>query len=198
MLPEHVLLEIGAEIKTFTKGDFIFYKGNTAKNFYQIITGEIKMNNFSENGKEFVQGIFTDGNSFGEPPLFTDGVYPANAEVVQEAKVFVLSKNNFLNVMKTSEHALRILKIFANRLYYKSLIAVELSNESSEHRVLSLLDYFKKNNPKPIKSNKRCKIEYTRQDIANLTGLRVETVIRTIKTLEEKGEINIIKRKVYR
>jgi len=41
-------------------------------------------------------------------------------------------------------------------------------------------------------------VEITRQQIADLTGLRVETVIRSIKSLERKGELSIVKRKVYR
>ena len=42
------------------------------------------------------------------------------------------------------------------------------------------------------------KIDLTRQQMGDLTGLRVETVIRTIKTLEKKGELKIVNRKVYR
>jgi hypothetical protein len=34
--------------------------------------------------------------------------------------------------------------------------------------------------------------------MADLTGLRVETVIRAIKSLEKKKELKIIKRKVFR
>lgn len=41
------------------------------------------------------------------------------------------------------------------------------------------------------------KIDFTRQQMADLTGLRVETVIRAIKALEKKGTIKIINRKVY-
>ena len=41
-------------------------------------------------------------------------------------------------------------------------------------------------------------VEITRQQIADLTGLRVETVIRAIKSLEKKGEVTIKDRKVYR
>ena len=36
------------------------------------------------------------------------------------------------------------------------------------------------------------------RQLADLTGLRVETVIRATKSLEKKGELQIKKRKVYR
>lgn len=41
------------------------------------------------------------------------------------------------------------------------------------------------------------KLLLTRQQLANMTGLRVETVIRTIKDLEEKKIVSIQKGKVY-
>ena len=40
-------------------------------------------------------------------------------------------------------------------------------------------------------------IKLTRQQIADMTGLRVETVIRVMRQLHEKGVIQIQKGKVY-
>lgn len=37
----------------------------------------------------------------------------------------------------------------------------------------------------------------TRQQLANMTGLRVETIIRTMKLMEKNDELNIIKGKVF-
>ncbi|MCD8453263.1 Crp/Fnr family transcriptional regulator [Tenacibaculum finnmarkense genomovar ulcerans] len=197
MLPKKLLLEQGATIKSYKKGEFIFNKGNTAKHYYQIISGEIKMNNFNDDGKEFTQGVFKKGESFGEPPLFTNRVYPANAEVLKNVEILILPKENFIKLMNIPNIGMEMLTIFSKRLYYKSLIAVEISSETPEHRVLSLFDYLKKYNFKKETSNENFKIDFTRQEIANLTGLRVETVIRSIKNLENKEKIIIINRKVY-
>ena len=37
----------------------------------------------------------------------------------------------------------------------------------------------------------------TRQQLANMTGLRVETIIRTMKQMEKEGKLNIIRGKVF-
>ena len=42
------------------------------------------------------------------------------------------------------------------------------------------------------------KVTHTKQQIADTLGLRVETVIRVIKNLEKKNELQIIKRKIFR
>ncbi|HBK71936.1 MAG TPA: Crp/Fnr family transcriptional regulator [Flavobacteriaceae bacterium] len=197
MIPKEVLLEYGATERTYKKGDFIFQKGNKATKYYQIISGEIKMNNYNDDGKEFIQGIFKEGKSFGEPPLFIDRIYPSNAQVIKEAIILELPIESFDKLILNPEICLEIVKTFSKRLYYKSLVATEMSYEDPEHRILSVLDYFKTYTNKK-KSNKLYKIDFTRQELASLTGLRVETVIRAIKSLENKGSIKIIDRKVYR
>jgi CRP-like cAMP-binding protein len=40
------------------------------------------------------------------------------------------------------------------------------------------------------------RLPYTRQDMANYLGIRVETVIRTIKELEAEGKIKLEKGKI--
>ena len=49
-----------------------------------------------------------------------------------------------------------------------------------------------------IKDKNGYLVDFTRQQIGDLTGLRVETVIRAIKSLEKKRMLKIINRKVYR
>lgn len=72
------------------------------------------MNNFNLDGKEFVQGIFTAGQSFGEPPLFADVKYPANAEVISDCEVINLHKEKFLELLTSNaEVHLKVTKTFA-------------------------------------------------------------------------------------
>lgn len=198
MITHDILLAKGAKVKIFQKGDFIFKKGNKARFYFQIISGEVKMNNFSETGGEFIQGIFKAGESFGEPPLLINNPYPANAEVTKETKIIQLPRATFIELMKDENISLDFLKTFAQRLYYKSVISTGMSIEKAELRILNLLDYLKKYEIENIPENQSYRFELTRQEIANLTGLRVETVIRTIKKLENKKKIKIINRKLYR
>ncbi len=198
MISEKLLLDFGGESLEFAKGDRIFSEGQQAVCYYQIESGEVKMNNFNEDGKEFIQGIFFPGQSFGEPPLFADVKYPAHAEALSDARVFRLSKSNFLELLKSNpEQHMEITKALAARLYYKSIMAAELSSQDPEHRILRILDYLKKY-VHQLKEPFSFEVDITRQQIADLTGLRVETVIRATKSLEKKGELKIKNRKLYR
>ncbi len=198
MLLEQILYDFGANKLFFSKGDQIFKEGQRALCYFQIVTGEVKMNNFNEDGKEFIQGIFLSGQSFGEPPLFADVKYPANAEVLTSTEVLRLDKELFIKLLEHHpEEHLKITKALAGRLYYKAIMASEISSQEPEHRILRILDYLKKHVHK-LQEPFSFEVDLTRQQIADLTGLRVETVIRTSKNLEQKGEIKIKNRKIYR
>ncbi|MFA4867699.1 MAG: Crp/Fnr family transcriptional regulator [Pedobacter sp.] len=198
MIDEKLLIQFGARLATFNKGEILFSQGDTPRYYFQILNGEVKMNNFNDEGKEFVQGFFTTGESFGEPPLFLKDTYPANAEAIVNSQIYLLSRDKFMDLLMANPQIhLCMTTNLARRLYYKSIMASEISSQEPEHRVLKLIDYFRtKINKTPI--NTKYKVEITRQQIADLTGLRVETVIRAIKALEKKGELTIINRKVYR
>lgn len=198
MIDENLLLDHGAKKVSYSKGDQLFREGDSAVNFYQIASGEIKMNNYNEDGKEFIQGIFGMGQSFGEPPLLANVKYPANAEAISDAEVYQLPKEHFLELLSSNPKVhLKITQTLAKRLFYKAIMVSEISSQEPEHRILRILDYLKKYVHKK-EGQFSFKVDLTRQQLADLTGLRVETVIRATKSLEKKGELQIKKRKVYR
>ncbi|MBF4493921.1 Crp/Fnr family transcriptional regulator [Flavobacterium sp. MR2016-29] len=198
MIAPELLEKYGALKKSFAKTPIVFEEGNLPAYYYQIISGEVKMSNYNDDGREFIQGIFYKQQSFGEPPLFLNQKYPANAIAVEDSEILLLPKNNFMKLLEENVIiSIKIIENLAQRLYYKSVMAAEMSTHEPEHRVLKLIDHgiayfnFKKDPNGYL-------INFTRQQIGDLTGLRVETVIRTIKALEKKGELKIINRKVYR
>lgn len=198
MISENLLFDFGAKIISYPKGNQLFREGETALNFYQVVTGEVKMNNFNLDGKEFIQGIFAKGQSFGEPPLFADVKYPANAEAISDSEVIQLHKARFFELLAAHPNIhLKMTETLAKRLFYKAIMVSEISSQEPEHRILRILDYLKKHVHK-IEGKFEFKVDLTRQQIADLTGLRVETVIRATKSLEKKGELKIKNRKVYR
>lgn len=196
MIPTEILLANGAELFSLEKNEFLFEQGNSAKYYYQIESGSVKMNNYNDDGKEFIQGIFYKNQSFGEPPLFEDCEYPANAVALEKSSLIKISKNQFFQLLeKHPKFTINITKAIAKRLRYKAIMAVEISSEEASHKILRLLDYIKDS---VIQKSELSEISLTRQQIGDLTGLRVETVIRTLKQLEKNGKVKILNKKIWR
>jgi CRP/FNR family cyclic AMP-dependent transcriptional regulator len=191
-----LLLAWGATFHNLEKGQVLFCEDDPAHFYYQVVEGRIKMCNCNEEGKEFIQGMFETGESFGEPPLFDGGIYPASAEADEASVVIRLRKENFLQLLKENfDIHFGFTQTLARRLRFKSLISKEISSYGPMHRVSTLLQEYKKS--RGIADNELLKIELTRQQIADMTGLRVETVIRSIRELERNGHLKIERGKVY-
>lgn len=198
MVATDLLLAFGAQHKEFKKGEVLFSEGESARYYFQVADGEIKTNNFNDEGKEFIQGIFTRDDSFGEPTLLNGKTYPAGAEAITDAHVYVLPKAAFFDMLyKHPETAIALCTRLADRLYYKAIIASEIAAHEPEHRLLKLIDFLKTEVGK-CQGGEKYEVRLTRQQLADLTGLRVETVIRTVKELEKKGQLLIQNRKIFR
>jgi CRP-like cAMP-binding protein len=190
-----LLLSKGAVLKSYRRGEYIFHEGEEARYYYQIEEGQVKMFNLNEEGREYTQGIAGAGESFGLPPLFIDEKFPASAMACQNTTVYRLPKDAFLNLL--TEHPdiqSHFLKVLAKKAHSKAVTAREIINNTPCHRILALLNDYKKRHRN---ASQKLHIPFTRQEIANLSGLRVETVIRTLSVLKEKKMVDIIERKLY-
>ncbi|MCX7550334.1 Crp/Fnr family transcriptional regulator [Xanthomarina sp. F2636L] len=194
MIPSNILETYNPILKTFSKGEIVFNETEIPKYYYQLKSGKIKMFNLTEDGKEFTQGFFDKNTSFGEPPLFGSFAYPASAMCLTDCEVYILKKNVFLNLLKAQPDIhLKFTKLLCNRMLYKAKIMKELSIHPPEHRILTLLHHLKDS----AKTEDLFEVKLTRKQISDLTGLRVETVIRTIKHLEKTKKLILKQRKVF-
>lgn len=186
-----LLISYGAFCKEFNKSEIILYEGEEAHFYHQVVYGSVKMYNTNDEGKEFTQGYFSDGQSFGEPPLFIDEKYPAFAAAFQKATVVKLSKEQFFKILEDfPQIQQQFLKLLARRIHNKATTSKDIINQKPEFRIQAFLDFCKKSNEKEL-------IDFTRQEIANSTGLRVETVIRTLSKMNKKQIVEIINHKIY-
>lgn len=195
-IDEKILLSFGAEIKHYKANDYIFQEGEKPGSYYQIVTGMIKENNYNELGNEFIQNILGEDQSFGDSFLFLNKSYNINAIALSECKILKLSKTDFYKMLEVKpELSIDTNKCLSQRLYFKTAMIQNLASPLPEKRILGLLDYLKSFHKDDHKYSFLVKL--TRQQIADLVGLRVETVIRTAKKLEKNNLLKIDQRKIY-
>jgi CRP/FNR family transcriptional regulator, cyclic AMP receptor protein len=196
MIDIDTLLTWGAVYKKLEPEEFIFREGSECQFFYQLVSGSVRWSNINDDGREFIQYIVEPGECFGELPLFDGLPYAASAIADKESVVIRLHKASFSKIIKENpEMYSRFLSLLSERLRFKFLLLRELSCFGPEHRISTLFSYFKKSNRNINKRHN--KLELTRQQIADMTGLRVETVIRSIRHMNDAGELTIERGKVY-
>ena len=192
----NTLLARGATYKKVVAGEIIFKEGSICSFYYQLVSGSVRWVNINEEGKEILQVMVEAGECFGELPLFDDGVYAATSITNEDSVIIRLNKITFHQLIKDNPPIhFNFSRLLIERLRFKFLIVKELANHNPEHSISSLFSYFKASHKNICLESNRIKL--TRQQIADMTGLRVETVIRTIRNMHKKGELLVDKGKVY-
>lgn len=196
MINTDLLLAWGAAYKKVDAGEVIFREGSEANFYHQLEEGLIKWINVYENGTEFIHNIITAGESFGELPLFDDQPYAASAVAESDCVILRLHKSTFLQLLQENPVILfSFTRLMAQRLRYKFFISKEVASHKPEQTISSLLGHFKKSH---IHFCEDCnQLQLTRQQLASMTGMRVETVIRTMRAMHEQGKLKIEKGRVY-
>ncbi|WP_291897901.1 Crp/Fnr family transcriptional regulator [Chryseobacterium sp.] len=194
-IDEKTLYEFGGENIIYRSKEFIFREGEHSQYYFQIISGKVKLNTFNENGKEFILNILGKNQSFGDPLLFIEKLYPTNAVSLQPTEIIRMPKNNFMEMLKSNpDISLEMNMCLSQRLYYNSLMVRNMASSDPAQRLKGLLDYLKSYHDGDCQ---HCfPIELTRQQIADLTGLRVETVIRTVKKMVTNEVIKLDGRRI--
>jgi len=196
MIDIDTLLAWGATYRKVKAGEIIFKEGSCLSFYYQLVSGKLRWVNINEEGKEFIQFMIDPGECFGELPLFDGMPYAATAIAEEDAVVIRLHQSTFYQLLKDNfEIHFAFSKLLTQMLRFKFLVLKEMACHDPEQRISALLNYFRETH-KNICS--KCnQLQLTRQQIADMTGLRVETVIRVIRHLQEKGELVINKGKIF-
>ncbi|CAM2841533.1 Crp/Fnr family transcriptional regulator [Chryseobacterium flavum] len=196
IIDENLLLENGAAYEDYTAKETIYHIGDTPHYYFQIIRGTVELNNYHEDGKEFTLNILSEGQSIGESLLFGDKTYPMNAVAKTDCRLLKLSKSNFLQLLRDNQETVfDLFRHLSDRLFYKYVMLFNNSAVDPASKIRSLMDYYKESSP--VTKQFGYHIPLTRQQIANLTGLRVETVIRAVKKMEQENMVQIRERQIY-
>ena len=196
MIDSDLLIAYGAAYKNVVANETIFEEGAECHFYYQLEGGSIKWVNIDDTGTEFIHIMVVPGECVGEMSLFDKQPYAASAIAETKSIILRLHAPSFQKLISENPEILLLFtKLMAQRLRYKFLMSKEIAFHKPEQTISSLLNHFKKSNLHFC--NDCSRLNLTRQQIADMTGMRVETVIRTIRSMHIRGKLKIEKGRVY-
>ncbi|MBU6430266.1 MAG: Crp/Fnr family transcriptional regulator, partial [Cyanobacteria bacterium REEB65] len=162
--------------RTVPKGSIVFYEEDPGTSCYMLCEGRIKIVVNSQDGREHILGILKPGDLFGEMSLLDGQPRSATAIAVEEAKVLVLQRDEFTNLVKANPSiALKLLVVLTRRLRQTDRHVESLAFLSAPGRVARLLLDLGKELGQSTPAGVSFETSMTRQEMANLTGTSRET-----------------------
>ncbi len=201
-LSEQALAELQQRMRriTYGPGDLIFQEGGPSAGFYIVIDGLVQYGKHSgRRGRRRILKILGPGDCFGEEMLFQPEVCacPGYARALTQAEIAFIERRAFVEFLnryptvfqRLCEHLTRQLRIFECKL-------VELAYEPVEQNLLRLLVILMERFGVREREGIALEIPLTRQELAELLGVHLDTVIHELSKLREQGVIALSDHKI--
>ncbi|WP_294248345.1 Crp/Fnr family transcriptional regulator [uncultured Chryseobacterium sp.] len=194
-ISEKLLRSAGAVEQHYRSGNYIFRQDSFPQFYFYILEGDVKLTNYAEDGKEFIQDIIHGKAGIGEAMLILGKVYPVHAIALSDCTFLKLARNQFFQLLQDNPSAFKeIYTALAQSTFEKQTLMHTITSKSAEDRLIEIMDLMKEAQAKKDKFS--LEITYTRQQLASLTGLSLETTIRIIKKMEKENTIKLEGRKI--
>ncbi len=178
------------KLKSYAKKKNIFQEGSLTDSLYFISKGRVKTFKTTEDGKEFITGIFQEGDFFGFMPLLSEKEsYSETAVAMEDSELCLIPRDDFFKFLYSNRNvAGKFIKMLSNNLLEREEQLLQISYFSVRQRVAEVLLRLSESSDK---QENPAEITLTREELAGLIGTVKETVIRTLADFKEEGLIAI-------
>lgn len=178
--------------KSYKKGELLIFEGETMNSLFIINKGQTKAFRNTQDGREQILHLFSEGDFFGERNLLRDQVSTYSVEALEETHICLIHKHDFqLLVREHPDIALKVMEELCRRLDRLENTVETMGTRTVEARVSSVLLEFADKYGKPHPRGTMIELPLSREGIANYIGLTRETVSRKMSLLQDEGIIEM-------
>jgi len=172
------------KIRQVKKKQILYYDGDQPTGIYLVLEGCIKTTKLSDDGREFMTGLYKADNYLGVNALLLNEVYKESAVAVEDATVCLLPKDTVLSLLaRYPSISQQFLRLLSTDISEKEDQMLELAYNSVRKRLAQTLLRLNK------KSDDFLLLKISREELAGMAGMAMETVSRTLTDFIEEGLI---------
>lgn len=172
--------------KTYEKGEMIYMAGDSKRKLYVIHRGKVKINRFTESGKEQVIRILGPGEFMGELSLFSTNELKDNGEALEKTTMCIIDGDSLKGLMvKYPTIGFKIMEELSQRLEKTETLIENISLYSVEKRLAQVLLNMSNSKGEVV-------LKMSKRDLASHIGMSQETLSRKLSAFQELGIIKLI------
>lgn len=178
-------------LKKYKNKENVFTEGSAAHHLYFLDSGNVKTYRTTENGKEFVTGMYGPGDFIGQLSLLNStGSYIETASALEDASICTIPKADFVQLLYSNkEVSNKFINMISNNAIGLQDQLVDMAFATVRQRTAKvLLELDKKG---MMKDDKHTGISIPRDDFAGLIGTATETAIRMLTEFKNEGLIAV-------
>ncbi len=170
---------------SYSRNTEIFGENEPADYLYKVVSGTVRTYKILNDGRRQIGGFYLPGDIFGLEFAEEHGL---SAEAITDAKVLVIKSSALAALAGCDAAVARELFALTGRELRRVQDRIVLLVKSAQERVASFLLEMAKRAP----AGNTIELPMSRQDIADYLGLTIETVSRTLTSLETAAAIEVL------
>jgi CRP-like cAMP-binding protein len=195
-LQERKELELNKSDLFIKRKQSIFVQGNVPQYIYLIRKGKVKVFLMGENGKEQIVRVAKEGDTLGYRSILTNEKYFASALAMEDCELCAISKDYFLEqIEKNPELAKNTLELLSKQLRESENRMFSLSYKSVRERIAEGVLMLAKAYGYE-EDNQTIAVQLFRKDVADFSGVTVETAIRNLNDLRRENIVEINQKRI--
>ena len=170
------------------RGQRIFDEGTDCTQLFYIEAGAVKVSRVLESGRELIVDVLYAGESVGEVALIEGSVFPATATAQEDSVLLTLPRGDYLGLLhEQPDVALGVIRDLTFRLRALHQRLMDIGDGGVEKRLAQVLLTFARRIGQEEEGGLLIPIHLTRQELADMVGARIETVIRVMSRWQKEG-----------
>jgi CRP-like cAMP-binding protein len=172
----------------YKKDNMILIEEEIGSTMFIILEGRVKISRISEEGREVILSILSEGDFFGEMSILDGQNRSANVVTLDDSKIMIVRREDFLQMLHDyPQIAINLLKELAHRLRRSDSQIKSLSLQNATGKVASTLLRIADDSGKIHMGQVEIPRLPPQQDLANMAGTSRETISRVLKALAKEG-----------
>jgi CRP-like cAMP-binding protein len=189
---ERAALERIGRRREFPAGQVLFSEGDDGREVIVVIHGHVKVVSSSPSGREVILDVVNDNALLGELSVVDGEPRSASAIALTPVTVLVIATDKFVGFLEANgPAATALLRVVVRRLRNTSRRQLEFGTSDALGRLcvclLTLLDRY----GEPTGERRRVTIPLAQHEIAAMTGLSREAVVKGLRALRTLGWIDM-------
>ena len=177
-------IELTGAPMSFARNAEIYGEGEPADYLYKVISGTVRTYKVLSDGRRQIGAFHMAGDVFG---LETGDEHTFSAEAISDAKVLVIKRSALVALAERDNEVARQLWALTGRELSRVQDHILLLIKTAQERVVGFLLEMAER----ASHDGAVELPMSRQDIADYLGLTIETVSRTLTTLENAAAIEL-------
>jgi CRP/FNR family cyclic AMP-dependent transcriptional regulator len=170
----------------------IFQHGDPGTSMMAVVSGRVKICNYSADGKEMVLNIIDRGGLFGEIAVLDGQPRSGDAVAIEDTELLVLERTRLMPFLTANpEIPTRLIAVLCQRLRQTSEALEDALLRDAPSRVARGLLRLAKTFGKPEAAGLRLDIKLSQQQIGNLIGISRESTNKYIVDWTRAGYLAV-------